>query len=621
MLTCRRYNAIQRYHRQYVVASSKFQGATQSIRTNSPLPSKTLFSSSSINSRLATPKLHQTNTTNFIKPNQCLSDPSNRYRSQYKQYKQYKQYNQHSHYNQYNQHNTSYTFEQGPGSPNEPVRVAVVSNRSRNMVIFGIIVLLFIASYLLYRSNSSKDNNGIGSTLLGVGNFDAVPQDTPETRFEDVVGCDEAKHDLEEVVEFLRNPEHFTRLGGTIPKGVLLSGPPGTGKTLLARAVAGEASVPFFYASGSEFDEVWVGVGARRVRELYDAARKHAPCIIFLDEIDALASSRNSRDQGSARMTLNQLLAEMDGFTPTDQVVVIAATNFPAALDKALTRSGRFDKHVSVDLPDLKGREQLVNLYLKNKVVHSDVDSHVVARATPTFTGADIANMLNIAALRASVENKESITMQDIDNAKDRLLMGAERSSGMRRIDRERLLRTAYHEAGHALVCLRTQGSPDIHKATIVPRGSASGMVQPLPKEDNPTVQELRARIDMAMGGRAAESLIYGKQHVTTGASQDFRIATDDARRMVTEYGMSSMGPIYLKGRREGPSPSGGTMAEVDRVVQQYLLDAENRAASILKKDISALHSLANALLEHESLSGDEVAKIVQGKPLRKTKT
>jgi len=439
-------------------------------------------------------------------------------------------------------------------------------------------------------------------------------------KFDDVKGCDEAKGELEEVVAFLRDPKKFTRLGGKLPRGILLVGPPGTGKTLLARAVAGEAGVPFFYASGSEFEELFVGVGARRVRELFAAAKKKAPCIIFIDEMDAVGAKRNPKDQQYMRMTLNQLLAEMDGFNPSEGIVVLAATNFPESLDKALTRPGRFDRHVQVPVPDVEGRRQILELHLKTIPTAKDVDIKVIARGTSGFTGADLANLVNIAAIRASVEGRDVVDNTHLEFAKDRVIMGAERKSA--KIDEKNRRLTAYHEGGHALVASLTADADPVHKATIVPRGSALGMVTQLPESDHLsfTKKQLLARLDVCMGGRVAEELIFGADEITAGASSDIKQATQLAQAMVMNFGMSEkMGMVtYQDDPMHGESVSPQTKRHIEEEVKRVIDEAYQRAKEKLKKHEEQLHSIAKALLEYETLSGTEVKDIINGKAIRR---
>jgi ATP-dependent metalloprotease len=382
-------------------------------------------------------------------------------------------------------------------------------------------------------------------------NKDALPEKSVKT-FNDVKGCDEAKQELQEIVEYLKNPDKFTKLGGKLPKGVLLSGPPGTGKTLLARAVAGEAGVPFFYRAGSEFEEMFVGVGSKRVRQLFAAAKKKTPCIIFIDEIDAIGTSRKAFETQS-RKTLNQLLTEMDGFEQNEGVIVIAATNIPEQLDPALTRPGRFDRMIHVGNPDIGGRREILTHYLADKPCDADVDVESLARGTAGFSGAELANLVNVAAVQAAVTGETSIGGALLEWAKDRIIMGVERKSAVLTEESKRL--TAYHEAGHAVVALRTPGAMPVHKATIVPRGSALGMVTQLPDKDETSItrKQLLARLDVCMGGRVAEELIFGRDEVTTGAISDLQQATRLAAYMVAEVGLSDLvGPVHVDSMSKG---------------------------------------------------------------------
>lgn len=390
--------------------------------------------------------------------------------------------------------------------------------------------------------------------------------------FEDVEGCDEAKDELKQVVEFLKNPLKFTKLGAKMPKGILLVGPPGTGKTLLAKAVAGEADVPFIYASGSEFDEMFVGIGSMRIRQMFQSAKEQAPAIIFIDEIDAVGSKRSPRDPQHSRMSLNQLLTELDGFSESTGVVVIAATNLPETLDKALLRPGRFDKHVHVPLPDVTGRKKILNLFTRDIRLSKDVDLSLLSRATPGFSGADLHKLVNQAKIMASLDNSVNLQMRHLEKSRDEMLMGSERKSFLMSLEDRKL--TAFHEGGHALVALYTENATPLHKATIIPRGSALGLVSQVPEKDeySATKQALLARMDVAMGGRVAEELLFGPERVTTGASSDFIQATRIARSMVMQFGMSDkIGPmVFSEDEIEslGPELKGTIDSETKRLLE-----------------------------------------------------
>lgn len=498
----------------------------------------------------------------------------------------------------------------GGGKKTEPIHVAL-AEPSMGQQLWRAVRVLGSTFLVLGFVGVIMEERGVGR---GMGlNTEMVPepeQNDPNT-FEDVKGCDEAKAELQEIVQFLREPEKFTRLGGRLPKGVLLVGPPGTGKTLLARAIAGEAGCPFFYSSGSEFEEMFVGVGARRVRELFSAAKKRSPCIVFIDELDSIAGKRNAKDQSYMKMTLNQLLVELDGFKPSDGIIVIAATNFPESLDSAIVRPGRFDRHVVVPNPDAFGRKQILEVHVKGIPLDDDVRLDIIARGTPGFSGADLANLANIAAINAATEGAPAVKMVHLEYAKDRILMGAERKSAFVSEATRRL--TAYHEGGHALVASSTVGALPVHKATIVPRGQSLGLVSQLPESDMLSMSRLQmlAKIDVCMGGRAAEELIFGRDHVTSGAESDFSQATQLAEAMVTRYGMSEkLGHVSYDKQSESPE----TRALIESEVKSILESSYKRAMSLLLSKQTQLHSLAMALLEHETLTGEEVKLALQGK-------
>jgi len=454
--------------------------------------------------------------------------------------------------------------------------------------------------------------------------------DTPKVTFSDVAGADEAKEELQEIIEFLKDPQKFTRLGGRLPKGVLLVGPPGTGKTLLARAVAGEAGRPFFSMSGSDFVEMFVGVGASRVRDLFEQGKAHAPCIIFIDEIDAVGRHRGAGLGGGhdeREQTLNQLLVEMDGFESNDGVILIAATNRPDVLDPALLRPGRFDRQVVVDLPDLRGREEILRVHLRRVPVSEDLDVSTIARGTPGMSGADLANLVNEAALLAARRNHERVFLSDMEEAKDKVMLGAERKSMVMKEDEKR--NTAYHEAGHAVCAIKTPGCDPLHKVTIVPRGRALGLAFTLPTEDRYSVtrQQLEAMLVMTYGGRVAEEMIFGYEKVTTGAANDIQKATSLARRYVSQWGLSdAIGPVLvgdneqevflgreLSHRRE---VSEKTAQLVDAEVARLLTDSYNRAKQTLETNADLLHAIAGALLERETLTAEDIEILVRGEKL-----
>uniref|UniRef100_A0A3P8WLS4 ATP-dependent zinc metalloprotease YME1L1 n=1 Tax=Cynoglossus semilaevis TaxID=244447 RepID=A0A3P8WLS4_CYNSE len=430
--------------------------------------------------------------------------------------------------------------------------------------------------------------------------------------FEHVKGIEEAKNELQDVVEFLKNPQKFTTLGGKLPKGVLLVGPPGTGKTLLARAVAGEANVPFYYASGSEFDEMFVGVGASRIRNLFREAKANAPCVIFIDELDSVGGKRiESPIHPYSRQTINQLLAEMDGFKPNEGVIIIGATNFPEALDNALIRPGRFDMQVTVPKPDVKGRTEIINWYLDKIVVDP---ASIIARGTVGFSGADLENLVNQAALKAAVDGKDMVTMKELEFAKDKLLMGPERRSA--EIDKKNKLITAYHESGHAIVAYYTKDAMPINKATIMPRGPSLGHVSMLPENDrwNETRSQLLAQMDVSMGGRVAEEIMFGQDYITTGASSDFDSATGIAKLMVTRFGMCKNLGVMTYADMSKQSPE--TQAAVEQEIRALLKESYERAKALLKSHAREHKRLAEALLEYETLDAKEIQLVLKGKTL-----
>ena len=488
--------------------------------------------------------------------------------------------------------------------------------------------LLFIGFYLfLFKQMQAGGNKAFS---FGKSKAKLLSGDTPKITFADVAGADEAKQELQEIIEFLRDPQKFTKLGGRLPKGALLVGPPGTGKTLLAKAVAGEAARPFFSMSGSDFVEMFVGVGASRVRDLFEQGKAHAPCIIFIDEIDAVGRHRGAGLGGGhdeREQTLNQLLVEMDGFESNDGVILIAATNRPDVLDPALLRPGRFDRQIVVDAPDLRGREGILKVHLRNKPIADDVNITTLARGTPGMAGADLANLVNEAALLAVRMGHDKIYMVDLEDAKDKVMLGAERKSMVMK-DEERKL-TAYHEAGHAICAMRVKGNDPLHKVTIVPRGRALGLAFTLPEDDRVSVtrQQLEAVLVMSYGGRAAEELIFGYDRVTTGAASDIQKATAIARRYVTQWGLSdAIGPILvgdneqelflgreIQHRRE---VSEQTAQLVDAEVKRVIDRSYERAKETLTDNMALLHQVAAALLERETLTRDDIEILSRGDTL-----
>ncbi len=488
--------------------------------------------------------------------------------------------------------------------------------------------LLLIAFWVfLFRQMQAGGNKAFS---FGKSKAKLLTGDTPKVTFADVAGADEAKVELQEIIEFLKDPQKFTKLGGRLPKGALLVGPPGTGKTLLARAVAGEAARPFFSMSGSDFVEMFVGVGASRVRDLFEQGKVNAPCIIFIDEIDAVGRHRGAGLGGGhdeREQTLNQLLVEMDGFESNEGVILIAATNRPDVLDPALLRPGRFDRQIVVDAPDLRGREGILRVHLRNKPIAVDVEVTALARGTPGMAGADLANLVNEGALLAARRGHDKIYMADLEEAKDKVMLGAERKSLVMREEERRL--TAYHEAGHAVCAIMVKGNDPLHKVTIVPRGRALGIAFTLPEDDRVSVtrEQLEARLAMAYGGRAAEEIIFGRSRVTTGAASDIQQATGIARRYVTSWGLSDViGPILvgdneqelflgreIQSRRE---VSEKTAQLVDQEVSRVIGEAFSRAKSVLAENIDLLHAVASSLLERETLTRDDIHFLIKGQPL-----
>ena len=489
--------------------------------------------------------------------------------------------------------------------------------------------LILIGIWIFFMNRMQGGGKG-GAMGFGKSKAKLLTEKHGRVTFDDVAGIDEAKDELEEIVEFLRNPQKFSRLGGKIPKGALLVGPPGTGKTLLARAIAGEAGVPFFTISGSDFVEMFVGVGASRVRDMFEQAKKNAPCIVFIDEIDAVGRSRGVGYGGGndeREQTLNQLLVEMDGFEANEGIIIVAATNRPDVLDPALLRPGRFDRQVQVPNPDIKGREKILGVHARKVPLGPNVDLRIIARGTPGFSGADLANLVNEAALMAARVGRRFVTMEDFENAKDKVMMGSERRSMVMTEDEKKL--TAYHEAGHAIVGLNVPQHDPIHKATIIPRGRALGLVLSLPERDqlSVTYTKYKSKIAMAMGGKVAEELIFGKENVTSGAASDIQQVTKIARAMVTQFGFAEeLGHVdyaneqqsYLGSYQGGSQISPETQKMIDTKVKEIVDEGYERAKSILTEKMDDLHRLAQGLLEYETLTGPEIMKVINGEPLNR---
>lgn len=531
-----------------------------------------------------------------------------------------RQQQQHQTQYQTNGRNIGVGLPYGFGSRQEPVHVVV--SESLLTILSKWLKWLIPIALLTYGATNAFNYLVENGTIFRNSETSDKSVDVSQStvRFKDVQGCDEARAELEEIVDFLKDPSKFTGLGGKLPKGVLLTGPPGTGKTLLARATAGEAGVPFFFMSGSEFDELYVGVGAKRIRELFSQARDKAPAIIFIDELDAIGGKRNPKDQAYAKQTLNQLLVELDGFSQTEGIIIIGATNFPESLDKALTRPGRFDKEVIVDLPDVRGRIDILKHHMQNVETADDVDPSIIARGTPGLSGAELMNLVNQAAVHASQLSAPAVDMNHFEWAKDKILMGAAKKKMV--ITEESRINTAYHEAGHAIMAMFSKGATPLYKATILPRGRALGITFQLPEMDKVDMskQECFARLDVCMGGKIAEEMINGKENVTSGCASDLSNATSVARAMVTSYGMSDkIGPVRLSDDWESWSPQIRNMA--DNEVRDYLLDSEKRTRKLLYDKRLELKRLAEGLLEYETLTKEEMEKVVKGEPINKAKT
>jgi cell division protease FtsH len=489
-------------------------------------------------------------------------------------------------------------------------------------------ILLFFGVIIYFMRQMQAGAGGRGAMSFGRSRAKLQGEDQVKVNFSDVAGCDEAKEEVGELVEFLRDPGKFQKLGGRIPRGVLMVGSPGTGKTLLAKAIAGEAKVPFFSISGSDFVEMFVGVGASRVRDMFEQAKKHAPCIIFIDEIDAVGRHRGAGLGGGhdeREQTLNQLLVEMDGFEGNEGIIVIAATNRPDVLDPALLRPGRFDRQVVVPLPDLRGREQILKVHMRKVPLADDVDATVIARGTPGFSGADLANLVNEAALFAARFNSRAVTMDNFERAKDKIMMGSERKSMLMSEDEKKL--TAYHEAGHAIVGRLVPEHDPVHKVTIIPRGRALGVTLFLPEADRYSHSKtfLESRLASLYGGRVAEEIIFGDEKVTTGASNDIQRATSLARDMVTKYGLSAeLGPMTYADEEDevflGRSVtqhkhvSEETARKIDEVVRGVIDNAYKRARTLLTTNVDKLHTMATALLQYETIDSEQITAIMEGR-------
>ncbi|WP_339706696.1 ATP-dependent zinc metalloprotease FtsH [uncultured Sphingosinicella sp.] len=494
-------------------------------------------------------------------------------------------------------------------------------------ILINILPFLLILGIWIFVMQRMQNGAGKGAMGFGKSRAKLLTEKQGRVTFDDVAGIDEAREELEEIVDFLKDPGRFSRLGGKIPKGALLVGSPGTGKTLLARAIAGEANVPFFTISGSDFVEMFVGVGASRVRDMFEQAKKSAPCIIFIDEIDAVGRHRGAGLGGGndeREQTLNQLLVEMDGFDANEGIIIIAATNRPDVLDPALLRPGRFDRQVVVPRPDIEGREKILRVHMRKVPLAPDVEPRTIARGTPGFSGADLANLVNEAALTAARKSKRLVGMAEFEEAKDKVMMGSERRSMIMTEDEKKM--TAYHEAGHAIVAMHEDASDPIHKATIIPRGRALGMVMRLPERDQYSYHrdKMHANLAVSMGGRVAEEIIFGYDKVSSGASSDIQYATDLARSMVTQWGLSDkLGPMKLAENQEEvflghsvtktQNVSEQTAQLIDHEIKAIVMRGYERAKSLLTEHSEELHTLAQALLEYETLSGDEIKALLAG--------
>ncbi|KAE9535417.1 ATP-dependent metalloprotease [Ursidibacter arcticus] len=484
-------------------------------------------------------------------------------------------------------------------------------------------MLLLIGFWVFYMRQMQGGGRG-GAMGFGKSKAKMIAPDQIKTTFADVAGCDEAKEEVAEVVDFLRDPSKFQKLGGRIPKGILMVGPPGTGKTLLAKAIAGEAKVPFFTMAGSDFVEMFVGVGASRVRDLFDQAKKNAPCIIFIDEIDAVGRKRGgagfSGGHDEREQTLNQMLVEMDGFEGSEGIIIIAATNRADVLDNALTRPGRFDRQVMVGLPDVKGREQILKVHMKKVPLAPDVDPMIIARGTPGYSGAELANLVNEAALFSARANQRVVTMNDFEKAKDKINMGPERRSMI--MTDEQKISTAYHEAGHAIVGYLMPEHDPVHKVTIIPRGRALGVTFFLPEGDKVSIsqKQLEGKLASTYGGRLAEELIYGKENISTGASSDIQVASNIARRMVTEWGFSeNLGPILYKEEEGFGAPkvvSEATAQLIDEEVRKIIERNYERARQVLIDNMDILHAMKDALMKYETIDMPQIKNLMERKPV-----